>query len=57
VLERVNPFDPAAGANPSYAAPVVAEVAFSLAAGAYEGNQQITLSCPTDQAAIHYTTD
>ena len=57
MLERVNPFDPAAGANPSYAAPVVAEVAFSLAAGAYEGNQQITLSCPTDQAAIHYTTD
>ena len=57
MLERINPFDLAGGENPDYVEPVIADVEFSLAEGTYEGAQEITLSCPTDQATIRYTTD
>ena len=34
-----------------------ADPTFSPAAGSYEGTQTVTISCSTDGAAIHYTTD
>jgi hypothetical protein len=56
-LQRTNPYDPAGGANPLYDVPEVGAVVFSLEAGAFEGAQQLALTCPTEQAKIHYTTD
>ena len=36
---------------------IVANPQFSLAAGAYEGTQNVTITCATDDATIYYTTD